>query len=324
MCNTNADGAEMKPKTLVLLAVATGCGLIAMFGVQQVLVGQQVHESVPMVKVLVALEDIDSGVRITSDNTKFKEVPANLLQADSVRTEEQYKNRAAKVPLIAGDVIRKTKLTEPGEYGKSINIPVGMRVISIPVNDTHTISGLLQPKDRVDVLVTFQGRGDRGTKISKTKTLLEYVEVFSCDDVTANGHGEKEKTNGTRAKNVALLVTPEQANYVILALDKGSLSLSWRRRGDDSMANSNTIDEKLMEELQGTVGDIGESVATNETPVESENHEPAPPTTVAQFLDETEAQKVDVMPVAAEKPMWSLTIFKKNVPVVHQVEITEN
>ncbi|WP_437194036.1 Flp pilus assembly protein CpaB [Planctomicrobium sp. SH527] len=314
----------MKPKTLVLLTVATGCGLIAMFGVQQVLVGQQVQETVPMVKVLVALEDIDSGVRITGDNTKFKEVPATQLQADSVRTEEQYKNRAAKVPILVGDVVRKSKMTEPGEYGKSINIPVGMRVISIPVNDTHTISGLLQPKDRVDVLVTFQGRAERGAKISKTKTLLEYVEVFSCDDVTANGSGEKEKSNGTRAKNVALLVTPEQANYVILAMDKGSLSLSWRRRGDDSVANSNTIDEKLMEELQGTIGDPGGILATNETPVESDNEEPTPVTTVSQFLNEIAAPTMEVAPVVAEKPTWSLTIFNKNLPVVHKVEIPEN
>src|SRR5690606_19748061 len=111
-------------------------------------------------------------------------MPLSLIPEDAVTTEDEFTERAARVPFMAGDLIRKTKLTEKGEWGKSVSIPQGMRVISIPVDDTHTISGLVRAGDRVDVLVTYQARGERGSQISKTRTLLEYVEIFSMDDTT--------------------------------------------------------------------------------------------------------------------------------------------
>jgi len=315
----------MKPKTLVLLAVAAGCGLIAMFGVQQAMTGQRGTAKVPMTKVLVALENIETGMKITADNTAFKELPTSSLQKDSVQTVQQYEERAARVPLTAGDVVRISKLTEPGDWGKSVAIPKGMRVISIPVNDTHTISGLLRPGDRVDVLVTYQGRAERGVRVSKTKTLLEYVEVFNTDDLTASKLDEKSKT--ARAKNVGLLLSPEQAGYVILAQSKGTLSLSWRRRGDDELAQASEVNEKLMEELQGTVGSRDEemSLYDHRDPELADQNSENP--SVGQFLDQqgqaTVPEPVST-PVAPAVPMWTVTVFNGNSQTPQQFEITES
>ncbi|SFJ17606.1 Flp pilus assembly protein CpaB [Planctomicrobium piriforme] len=311
----------MKPKTLILLAVAGGCGLVAMLGVQQAMQGNQTPVKVATIKVLVALENIDTGMRLTPDNTTFKDIPANSGHADAVQTEADYEQRAAKVPFMAGDIIRKTKLTDPGDWGKSVAIPMGMRVISIPVDDTHTISGLLRPGDRVDVLVTYQGRGERGTTVSKTKTLLEYVEVFATDDTTATRL--EDKPNASRAKNVALLLTPEQAGFVILAQRKGSLSLSWRRRGDDELAQTKDVDEKLMEELEGTVGlNDGEMPLYDRQNRGFVEEEPEPQS-AQQFLDQTSAQPSPVAAVPAQ-PMWTVQVYHGNEIVPHQFELNGN
>ena len=52
----------MKTKSMVLLAMALGCGLVAMLGVQQILSGEQkVKDTVP---VLVAKQEIGAGVKL--------------------------------------------------------------------------------------------------------------------------------------------------------------------------------------------------------------------------------------------------------------------
>lgn len=313
----------MKPKTLVLLAVAGSCGLVAMLGVQQAMQVQPVTRP-QTTKVVVALENIETGMKLTVDNTTFKELPASSIPEDAVLTEEDILERAAKFPMMAGDVVRKSKLTEKGEWGKSVAIPAGMRVIGIPVDDSHTISGLIRPGDRVDVLVTYQGRGERGVQVSKTKTLLEYVEVFGMDDQTASKMDHKEK--GVHAKIASLIVTPEQAGYVILAQRKGSLALSWRRRSDDELAQTKVVDEKLMEELEGTVGmydtgfdggfERGSGFAAEAGVVQSPS-----PETAQQFLNETSAAPAATVSPKPTAGMWTVEVFNGNESIAQQFEI---
>lgn len=311
----------MKPRTLVLLAIAGSCGLVSMLGVQQVMTAAPAKVKVPTTKVLVALDNIETGVKLSEQNTAFKAMPLASVPEDAVTSPEEFDERAAKVPFMSGDVIRKSKLTEKGEWGKSVGIPPGMRVIGIPVDDSHTISGLIRPGDRVDVLVTYQARSKRGgPPVSKTKTLLEYVEVFGMDDQTASNIDAKGK--GVRAKIASLIVTPEQAGYVILAQRKGSLSLSWRRRGDDELAQTKAVDEKLMEELEGTVGvhDGGfdsyydqESGYNSEVGLAETGQDPR------QFLEETASE----VPTVSERsaPTWTVEIYSGNEVVPQQFEL---
>ncbi len=315
----------MKPKTLVLLAVAVGCGFVAVLGVQQAMSKQPGPARVATAKVLVALENIDTGVRISKSNTFYKEIPIASIPEDAIKSEKEVDQRAARFPFVAGDMIRRSKLTDKGDWGKSVNIPKGMRVIAIPVDDTHTISGLLRPGDRVDVLVTYLGR-DRGrTRVTKTRTLLEYVEVFNTDSLTATKLEQNSKNS--RAKNVGLLLTPEQAGFVILAKSKGTLSLSWRRRGDDELAQTKVIDEKLMEELQGTVGirngDLGENEEF-EDPEDFENQGDGQK--LAGFLNENASSKssTPVVPAAPRNPTWTVNIYNGNSIAPQEFDIPES
>lgn len=196
-----------------------------------------------------------------------------------------------------------------------------MRVISIPVNDTHTLSGLLQPGDRVDVLVTYKSRNSRGVSVTKTKTLLEYTEVFSVDARTITDvNGETAQS----AKIVSLLVTPEQVNYVKLAENKGTLAISWRHRLDDEQVQISEIDETLMEELQGTVGTHGSSdtVFGGEGDDESGEAEVADAEPdVSDFLDQQQAGPVEE--VEAPRPTWTMDIYVGNDTTTHEWEIPE-
>ena len=68
----------MKSKSLMLLAVAAGCGLIAMLGVQQMLSGGK-QPVQPKIRILVAKVDIDPGMPLDKTNVGFKEWPKDAM-----------------------------------------------------------------------------------------------------------------------------------------------------------------------------------------------------------------------------------------------------
>jgi pilus assembly protein CpaB len=130
----------MKFKSVVLLAVAIGCGLVAMLGVQQVMSGDKSAET-KMIKALVAIEEIAPGLPLDETNVAFKELPEDLVPSGAVTKKEQFEERALKRGAFPGDVITKAKLDE--NLIASYEIPEGMRVVTVSVNLTKTHSGLM-------------------------------------------------------------------------------------------------------------------------------------------------------------------------------------
>jgi len=341
----------MKPKALMLLAVAVGCGLVAMLGVQQAMKGGQTQAApIETRQVLMVLKDLRAGERLVLDeNVKFEAVPLSTLapyQGDVVLKPEEFDERAALIPLSTNDIVRKTKLTEKGQYGASASIPKGMRVFTFSANDTHTHAGLLRPGDKVDVTVTFADR--KGNMV--TKVLLECIEVFATENKTV--HSEEAK-NEQRARSVSLLVSPEQDGFVKIAQMKGQLALSLRHPDDDEVNNLNGINSAIMEDLQRSIGNDDmpgyerrrmmmeeeEAAAEKQTAETPPAPEPGPDAVVETGTEsalppaaDTPAVPSNVQgflktgapgPAAAEasKPkLWTMKIYNGNEPTSVEVE----
>lgn len=321
----------MKPKTLVLLAVAAGCGLVAMLGIQQAMQGGQGGAS-PKVKVLVAREDIQPGIQLTDDLVGFQEMSVEAVPEDPVTSFEEYEERSLIYPMMKGDIIRQTKLGKKGEFTRSRQIPEGKRVVGISVNDTQTISGMLRPGDRVDVLVTYQVRSMRGRMTTKNATLLKYIEVFGTDNKTVSDGASKQQE--VKTKVVSLLLEPEQANILMLAQSKGTLALSWRHPDDDEDVEGGIVDETLLTELRGldNMDDNGPPTLSRRGPALFDEDSTAGGKPVAEpkddlnsLLDEGDQQleepKPAVVVAEAPKPTWSITIYQGNNPVEQQFEL---
>lgn len=292
-------------KTVALLVVAVGCGLVAMLGVRQAMNGKPKTVQEKKASVLVAVTEIPVGTPLTAENVMFKDVAVSLVPEDAVRSEEDYADRSAAFHLMPNDFITMSKLTQPGVRGKSVQIPEGMRVVSVKVNDTQTHSNMLAPGDRVDVLVTYSSRGPRGMN-TKTKTLLEYVEIFATGNKTVT---DGKKDNEGQVKNVSLLVTPEQANYVYLAERKGELSLVWRNVADDEQVQVAAVDERLMEELSGTVDKNSYGAYGSPYGIPSEDIQPTPAVDSWLTQQEPVATQPAPQPVQEPKPQ-TITIAK--------------
>jgi len=239
----------MKNQSLLLMAVAGGCGLVAMFGVKQVIDSRPQQEQEQKVKVLCASTDIQVGTPLDELNTQFVEVNLEAVPEGAVLDLKEIEERALRVPATVGDWITKGKLTERGEFGYVGQIPPGMRVKTIPVDATQIHSGMLQPGNRIDITLSYSDRGI-GRTIQKTRTVLEYVEVFAVDK---HVYGTGEEEGVTSAKNISLLVTPEQSALLDLCLNKGKLSTTLRSNADKSETGTLELtDEAFGNALAGT------------------------------------------------------------------------
>ncbi|HVW00567.1 MAG TPA: Flp pilus assembly protein CpaB [Planctomycetaceae bacterium] len=284
----------MKVKSLMLLAVAIGCGLVAMLGVQQVLSSDKSAPEPEMGTVCVAAQEIPAGMLLTDTMIRVEKWHLATIPEGAVRDPKELAERALKVRAFPGDLILEVKLGAKGG-GASVAIPKGMRVVTVPVNLTMTHSGLIQPGDHVDVLVTYKTRDDKRGQIEKTKTVLEYIEVFATDRLRDVENGDNVKTE---AKNISLLVTPEQGSLLMLAASKGQLQLALRHIEDKEQGSPVVVDDTFFEGAQANY------VAPEPEP------EPAPVATPTPVVE---------APPQTKK--WLITIFEKDVKRVEEIEM---
>ena len=234
----------MKSRTLILLIVAGGCGLVAMLGIQQVL-NKKGEDNTRKVKVLQAAVDIGLGERLSETNTRFVMVDIENVPEGAVTGLEQIADRSVLIPVNIGDWVTKKKLSEAGDQGVSVRIPSGMQVATIPVDATTSHSGMLQPGHRVDLMISYQDKNELGEQIQKVRRILQYVEVFAVDNKV---YGLNDDNRSDKAKNISLLVSPEQALFLELAKTQGRMSTVLRGNGDDAEV---VEDELSADELIG-------------------------------------------------------------------------
>lgn len=299
----------MKMKTIVVLAFAVGCGLIAMMGVQQMIAKQSNGEEIS-VKVLVATVDIPPGVLLSESNCTFEDYPSSAVPADAVRTKEDYMDRGLRVPVDKGDIIRSVKLGTRGEIAASASIPKGMRTFTFKVDDTKTHSGLLQPGDRVDLLLTFEYRSAVGGIVTRTDTLLEYIEVFASDEFRNLEVGESREI---KAKNLTLLVTPEQANLLQLANTKGELSPIMRNKDDKELVNAGEVNENMLALL--TTGKYQQAPKQIEESTPAEALKDSLENGFSQEVVKTEPV---VEEIAEKPPTWTMNIYAGEEVMSHE------
>lgn len=236
----------MKPKSFILFALAAGCGLVAMMGVKQMIsTNKGGGNDEEMVKVLYAKSDIQNNIPLDENLVEFREVKKSAAQFGAVTSREEYEGRALRTAAVQGQPIMKAQLTEKGAYDASTRIPDGLRLVSIPVTLTTSHSGLLRPGDRVDILATYDVAGNSSKSVTTTRTVLEYIEVFAIDSLV---EGNDPNQHDILAKNVSLLVTPEQAQMLTLAKTEGTFHLALRGKKDSAIVKLDAITERDLQD----------------------------------------------------------------------------
>jgi pilus assembly protein CpaB len=259
----------MRPKSLLLLALALGCGLVASIGISQVMDrngrSQAKIETVP---IYVAVHNINLGDPIDAKMLSLTEWPKEKVPHGAISTIEELQGRRPRAVIFEGEPILEGKLLEKGQVADPIrSITKGMRLYTIKVDAEKSAAGLLGPGDRVDVQLFVRKDQRTGVETAKSKVILQNVRVFAVDQLVQRAaEGGEERSV---AKTISLLLKPEQASKLSLAAQIGEISLIPRNPDDEEAAATpeTTVDDLL------TSGEVNSRAKEQGTPKEpAEDH----------------------------------------------------
>lgn len=188
-------GNIMRPKSLLLLALALGCGLVASIGISQVMDrnghAQVKQETVP---IYVALHNINLGDPIDAKMLSLQEWPKDRVPHGAISTLEELQGRRPRTSIIEGEPILEGKLLALGQIADPIrSITKGMRLYTIKVDAEKSAAGLLGPGDRVDVQLFVRKDERTGVGTAKSKIILQNVRVFAVDQAVQRSRGGRRR-----------------------------------------------------------------------------------------------------------------------------------
>ncbi len=180
----------------------------------------QIPLSGRMVPMVVAANDIDSGVVVTAEMLEIDSFPERYLPEEALSSSDAAVGRVAAVPILEGEPVTSRRLGNDG--GSSSVVPDGMRAYSL---SPDTLDGLaLAPKagDRVDVLATFAREGGN----AETVTVIKAAKVASVGGSKGSGSGVASQLGvGGGKAGITLLLTPEQAEALAQSEALGKIAL---------------------------------------------------------------------------------------------------
>lgn len=208
----------MRSRSVLLLVVALGCGVVASVAVSQVVLNQNERQEVRTVNVLVASKNLSAALKVPLDGFRVEQWPADRVPYDAITDPKMIENKFLKQRLYIGEPFIEAKLSSKG---KEFSVPVGFRIFDIPVRDDSGGGGYIGPGDRVDVFGYFAG----SSRISSAKSVkvIENLEVVMVDGVAVV---DPEITSLKKSSTIQLLVKDSQ--YIVLdtAANLGKLRLA--------------------------------------------------------------------------------------------------
>ncbi len=254
----------MRAKSLVLLVVALGCGMVAAVAVSKAVMDQGAGEPAETtVEIYVAKKNVEAGWKLTDEHFVLDRWPQSRLPEGALVKLEQVDGMYVKQNIFAGEPIIERKISDKRD-SLSTELPPGYRVFDIASGGI----GYIKPGDHVDVIGTFKLEGNGN--VAESRTVMRNVKVFAINGVTTR-ESDGKQTNGQAT--LQLQVKESQVEALTLANKLGEMRISLRPFGEEADLNG------------GNEADNGESfvswVHQNEREPESTKaptsiHHPAP------------------------------------------------
>jgi pilus assembly protein CpaB len=222
-------------RALIALVVAIVIAVIASRFVYRQIQQASAVKPLPVSHIVVASRPLALGTPLTAQDLTLITWPQDTPLAGSFTRVQDCIGRSLITPISKNEPILEGKLA-PKEAGVGLPaaIPVGMRAVSVRVDDVVGVSGFAMPGTMVDVMATGtpEGGGD-----SLTRTIIQDVRVLAAGQTVEQDTQGKPKTVGV----VTLLLTPEQADQLTMASTDNRIHLALRNTIDTQVIKSQPV-----------------------------------------------------------------------------------
>lgn len=243
--------------------------------------------------VVVAKSPIRQRTEITAEMVELKSIPTSALVTGGFTTLDDVVGKVTKLPLEANAQVTTSSVVDterPTAEALALVVPNGRRGFSVVATEVRNAGGLVLPGDYVDVVwvccekgLEWGGRAQDGADTSTdaiilSRTIVQNVQVAAVaqqivssgpvasgdgtgldDDPVASETGDQTPD----AVSTTLLVTPEQAQILLMAESTGEMRLALRGIGDANIVpptedyefvSPGLIPPEIMEALRNTFG----------------------------------------------------------------------
>ena len=200
------------------------------------------EQRVRKVEVVVAAQDIPQGMTLDKkDVARGRIFEIEISAREDVVTAQDAPfvlGRKTLFSLQRGDPLYWSFFEGGGRTGPSLATAVtpGLRAVSLSIAGAASVSSMVAPNDRVDVLGTFTLPSTTVAETMETVTLtvLQDVTVLATGQRLANESAAQQRSARQNAySTVTLEVTPREAELLVFAQQlKGGLFLALRNPSD--------------------------------------------------------------------------------------------
>lgn len=225
----------MKPKAMILMLVAIGCGLAASYMTSRVIAERGDQPEPEKVSILVARKNLGLGTMIKDPEKLFEE--RQFLKGEepkrAIRDYAQLKDHRLNKPISAEQFVTPDDLTDKDRSVLQAIMTPGMRAVAIKTNAESTSGGFVLPHSRVDIIhVTTSDKGEKTSRV-----IMQNVLILAVDQESSLQDDKKAMVSQT----VTVEVTPTQATALALAKELGPLQLVLRSFGDEEKVQTPVV-----------------------------------------------------------------------------------
>jgi pilus assembly protein CpaB len=175
----------MKNKLIVLVALLIGGLAFVMNSNYLIKKREALYEGAEKVKVIVAKQDLPSNTILMIEDLALRDEFKSAVGRNAFFEKDlsSLLGRKLKYSVKRSDLLLWSQVDMPRkiESGLSPVIEKGKRAISLSISGASAVSGLVKPKDNVDILGTFSfpSRTNPHQVESVTLTLMQNVSVLA-------------------------------------------------------------------------------------------------------------------------------------------------
>lgn len=238
-------------KNWLLLAGAIALGGLAFFLSNKAInsrISQLEEEATrgkTMVRVVVASRALGAGELIDSSVVSVREIPSEFVNKTTIvpDTYDAVDGQALQVDVQRGEPLLTSYTASRGGEVFAAIIKAGRRALTLEVDEINSISGMLRPGDRIDLLLTARPpEASTGGVAGREVTFPMLSNIV----VLATGQAQKAKPAAGEAaaagfSHITLDVTPEESTRIIVAKTAGKLTAVLRSPGDRGVNPSRSM-----------------------------------------------------------------------------------
>ena len=187
-------------------------------------------------KVLAAARFLPVGALLGEEDVVELDLEAAAVRPGYIFASETamvgLRGHAVRKAITAGMPLTRAAVVGPRQRGfLAAVLKPGTRAVTIQLEPGARVAGLIDPGDRVDVILSAALRSADGPENVLTRTILQDVRVVAVDNmigVAAKTGDESESVARTEIATATLEVQPAQAARLSLAKHEGQISLAVR------------------------------------------------------------------------------------------------